>query len=408
MAADETGVYLQPELPNQNDEMNSRRFHNDSISKMLSSVFLNADTFKINMTLKEYLQREGELILKYFGNHPSFTMFTLGNELGRNQDMFDLVATFKEIDPGRLYAQGSNNMTLNPSFAEGDDFWVSARSSPRYGIRGSFATHLVPVEKPHIEYFPPSTKHNYTIALEKHNVPLISHEVGQYQVSPDFKDIPKFTGVTRARNFEIFRERLTKANMLDQADDFVKASGKLAVICYREDIEAALRIPDMTGFQLLDIQDYPGQGTALVGILNDLMEPKGLITPEEWTRFCSEVVPLLKMEKYTWTSGERFSGDIEIAHYGKKDFRDAEVEWEVVKGDGEILTGGKITLAFIARGMVNSIGEISFPLNSFKEAEKLRVRIALKGTKYKNEYDLWIYPEVINTAIPEGIVVSET
>ena len=407
MAADETGIYLQPELPNQSDEMNSRSLQNDSVTKTQISDSFSPDTSILNRTLKEYLQREGELILKYFGNHPSFTMFALGNELGRNQDMFDLVATFKETDSRRLYAQGSNNVTLNPSFAEGDDFWVSARSSPLYGIRGSFATHLVPVEKPHIEYFPPSTLHTFTKALEKVEAPMISHEVGQYQVSPDFRDIPKFTGVTRAGNLEEFRERFAKANLLDQADNFVKASGKLAVICYREDIEAALRTPDMTGFQLLDIQDYPGQGTALVGILNDFMESKGLITPKEWSRFCCEVVPLLKMEKYTWTSGEMFSGEIEIAHYGKTDFRDAEVEWEVVNEDGETVTGGKITRTVIVRGRLNPAGEITFPLNFIKEAEKLQLKIALKGTKYKNEYDLWIYPEFIDTTIPEGIVVAD-
>ena len=61
-------------------------------------------------------------------------------------------------------------------------------------------------------------------------------------------------------NYEIFRERLRAANMLDQAGDFVKASGKLAVICYREDIEAALRTPDFAGFQLLDIQDFSRAG----------------------------------------------------------------------------------------------------------------------------------------------------
>jgi hypothetical protein len=406
MAADETGIYLQPELPNQKYEMNSKNYIDDDFREIYDFEYLDVDTGQINMTLKDYLRREGKLILKYFGNHPSFTMFTLGNELGRNQDMFDLVATFKEIDSRRLYAQGSNNETLNPSFAEGDDFWVSARSSPIYGIRGSFATHLVPVEKPHIEYFPPSTLHNYTKALENHNAPMISHEVGQYQVSPDFSDIPKFTGVTRAGNLEEFKERFAQANLLDQADNFVKASGKLAVICYREDIEAALRTPEMTGFQLLDIQDYPGQGTALVGILNDFMESKGLIAPEEWSQFCCEVVPLLKMKKYTWINSEIFSGAIDIAHYGEKNFTNVEVEWEVVRGDGETFAKGIITPTVITSGRLNPIGEISFPLNSIKEAEKLQIIITLKGTKYQNKYDLWIYPEFVNTSIPEGIIVS--
>ena len=56
------------------------------------------------------------------------------------------------------------------------------------------------------------------------------------------------------------------------------------MICYRADIEAALRTPGLSGFQLLDLQDFPGQGTALVGILNVFMESKGLIAPEAWRR----------------------------------------------------------------------------------------------------------------------------
>ena len=407
MAADEAGVYLQPELPNQSYEMDSKGDVDNDIRNICNFEYLDADTGKINMTLREYLKREGELILKFYGNHPSFTMFALGNELGRNQGMFDLVATFKEIDSRRLYAQGSNNVTLNPSFAEGDDFWVSARSSPRYGIRGSFATHLVPDEKPHIEYLPPSTAHNYNIALEMHNEPLISHEVGQYQVSPDFSDVAKFTGVTRAGNFEIFRERLNHANMLDQANDFVKASGKLAVICYREEIEAALRTKDMTGFQLLDIQDYPGQGTALVGILNDFMESKGLVTPENWSQFCCEVVPLLKMGKYTWTNDEQFSGNIEIAHYGKEDFKDAAVIWKIENSHETLLAEGTFQKESIARGGLTDVGRISFSLEKIENAEKLKLTIEIGGTKYRNEYDIWVYPKSTDTTVPEGILVSD-
>ena len=194
--------------------------------------------------------------------------------------------------------------------------------------------------------------------------------------------------------------------MLDQADVFVKASGKLAVICYREEIETALRTRDLAGFQLLDIQDFPGQGTAPVGILNDFMEPKGLITPEKWSQFCSEVVPLLKMSKYTWTNDEEFSGDIEIAHYGKEDFRDAEISWKLVNVSGESLGEGSFTQVNIARGELTDIGEIAIPLKRFEKAEKLKIIIALEGTKYRNEYDIWVYPKSIDTSIPEGVLVS--
>jgi len=337
-------------------------------------------------------------------------MFTLGNELGRNEAMYELVAHFQEIDPRRLYAQGSNNMSWDISVAEGDDFWVtSIVPGEEKKVRGSYAavSVLKGIRKPHIDSLPPSTMYNYTNAIQNFNVPVISHEIGQFQVSPDFNDIPKFTGVTRARNYEIFRERFDRANLLDQADDFVKASGKLAVICYREDIEAALRTPDFAGFQLLDIQDFPGQGTALVGVLNDFMESKGLITPEEWSQFCSEVVPLLKMEKYTWTNNEKFRGNIEIAHYGKDDFKDAVVSWKLKNSNSEVLAEGSFREIDIAREGIVEIGEISFPFNQIEKAEKLRIEIAIGNTKYQNDYGIWVYPQSVDTSIPKDILVSE-
>ena len=116
---------------------------------------------------------------------------------------------------------------------------------------------------------------------------------GEFEVTPDFREIPKYTGVLKARNLEIFQQRLKDANMLDLSHDFMRASGALAAICQREDIEAALRTPGFGGFQWLDIQDFPGQGTALVGMLNVFMESKGITTPEKWRQFCCETVPLL-------------------------------------------------------------------------------------------------------------------
>jgi len=405
-AADELGVYLQPELPNKRSGMDKKSMDEEAVRAMRNIDYLQVDTSRVNMTLKDYLQREGELIFKDFGNHPSFTMFTLGNELGRNPAMYKLVANFKELDPRRLYAQGSNTMHWDQSFAEGDDFWVCAKTGTEHGpVRGAY--FFLDYAYGHIENFSPSTLVDYSASIKDFDVPVIAHENGAHQVSPDFTEIPKYTGVTRARNYEIFRERLIKANMLDQADDFVKASGKLAVICYREEVEAALRTRDIAGFQLLDIQDFPGQGTAPVGILNDFMESKGLITPDKWRQFCSEVVPLLKMSKYTWTNDEEFRGDIEIAHYGKEDFIDGEVSWKLVTASGASLSEGIFTQVNIARGGVSDIGEITSPLKLIEKAEKLKIVISLEGTGFKNEYDIWVYPKTIDTNIPEGVLVSE-
>jgi hypothetical protein len=405
MAADEVGVYLQPELPNKRSGMDSKSMEDDAALKLHNIDYLAVDTGRINLSLKDFLRREGELIFKYFGNHPSFAMFTLGNELDRNEAMYKLVAHFKTIDPRRLYAQGSNNMHWAPGFAEGDDFWVTARTALDLPVRGAFFQG--DFAKPHIEHQSPSTLVDYSKSILDVSVPVIGHETGQFQVSPDFNEIPKFTGVTRARNYEIFRDRLVQANMLEQSSGFVQASGKLAVICYREEIEAALRTPDFAGFQLLDMQDFPGQGTALVGILNDFMESKSLITPEKWRQFCCEVVPLLKMSKYTWTSNETFKGEIEIAHYGKEDLKSTPVSWKLLNEKGDLYRKGELVRPVIERGGVVSIGELTFDFKGIDGAQKLKILISVDGTGYRNEYDLWVYPDSIDTRIPDGVMVSK-
>ncbi|MDQ9767112.1 hypothetical protein RFZ33_08445, partial [Acinetobacter baumannii] len=79
---------------------------------------------------------------------------------------------------------------------------------------------------------------------------------------------------------ETFRKRLYDAGMGRQVKDFFKASGAWSVELYRADIEMNLRSDGMAGFQLLDLQDYPGQGSAYVGILDAFMDSKGLIKPK--------------------------------------------------------------------------------------------------------------------------------
>jgi hypothetical protein len=400
-AADELGVYFQAEVPNKRSAFKAPESE--------EAAYWNIDRREVEGTetkvsLYEYARREGELIFKHFGNHPSFVMFTLGNELGRRQGMFDMVTHFREIDPRRLHAQGSNNVHWNPHLADGDDFWVTARTGKTLPLRGSFSTLDYP--NPHIEHRPPSTMVDYSESVAGIPVPVISHETGQFQVYPDYRDIPKFTGVVKARNYEVFRERLEEAGMLDQAHDFVRASGALAAICYREDIEAALRTPGLAGFQLLDLQDFPGQGTALVGMLNVFMESKGIIEPEHWRRFCCETVPLLRMRKYTWTTDETFIGRVQIAHYGPADLTDARITWTVADSDGKECAGGVLDSLTIEQGKVFEVDMFSLPLRDMAAPQRLSLSIAIEGTPYRNRYPIWVYPPKVDTRVPDGVLVT--
>ena len=123
---------------------------------------------------------------------------------------------------------------------------------------------------------PPSFDYDWSNTILKWSIPTVSHEIGQWCVYPDFKEITQYDGVLKAKNFEIFQYTLEKNGMANLADSFLLASGKLQTLCYKADIEAALRTKNFGGFQLLDLHDFPGQGTALVGVLNPFWKEKGL------------------------------------------------------------------------------------------------------------------------------------
>lgn len=148
------------------------------------------------------------------------------------------------------------------------------------------------------------------------DVPVISHESGQRCVYPDFREIGKYTGPVEARNFELWREMLTANGMGDQAHDFFRASGALTVVEYKAVIEALLRSSKSAGFQLLSLNDFPGQGYAPVGVLDPFWDSKGLVTPEDWRAFCAPTVALLRYPKSAWFEDETFTAKAEVYNFG--------------------------------------------------------------------------------------------
>ena len=320
-AADQMGVYLQPELPN---------WH----------------AFDGKSAHDRYLWQEAERIVRTYGNHPSFVMLSLGNEMGGNTAaMAKLVKHLHEIDPRHLYAQGSNNFFWKPALRPGRRL-LDHRAHAGRPWRGELGPRFVRDRGRPAGTRPdrPGEHHDRLSPLRSPAcaVPVVGHEVGQYTVFPDFREIAKYTGVLRARNLEIFREKLRAKGMLDQAEQFRQASGALAVLCYREDIEAALRTPGFGGFQLLDLQDFPGQGTALVGILDAFMDSKGLIEPKTWREFCSEVVPLVRMKKYAWTTDETFTAAAEVAHYGRDNLHCIKPAWKLIDSQAKTVAAGEL------------------------------------------------------------------
>ena len=377
IAADEVGIYLQPEGP----------------------AFENIKTPEE----KEFVAEECRRILDTYGNHPSFVMFTGGNEWSGFDEW---VEEWKQRDNRRLYARATNGGGFSPV----NDFW-SAISFGRAGwgkamkhpgcLRGAYHDPLVG----HINNSPPSTMVSYLDSLNLVGVPkasfipqvvdrpVVAHESGQFNAYPDFREIDKCKGAVRMGNLEIFRKKLESAKMLDQANDFVRASGELQVILYREEIEAALRTPGLGGFQLLDLQDYPGQGTAQCGILDTFMESKGYGNPKEFRQWCAPVVPLLRMKQYTWTTGETFQAEAQLAHYGPAPFDAAVMNWSINDEKGAALASGTLPAKRVAPGEVAGLGNIEAPLAKFSAPAVYTVTLSLQGTDILNSWKIWVYPE---------------
>jgi hypothetical protein len=388
-AADIEGIYLQPELP-----------------------FWGAFSKNRNSDLNTFLLKEGDHILETYGNHASFVMFALGNELsGDFNVMKEFLNHFKSGDSRHLMAYGSNNYLGFRGQAEGEDYYAACRvgadkdTTYRTHIRGSFS-FVDANQGGYINGRYPSTSLNYSGAISKCTVPSIGTEIGQYQIYPNYEEIKKYTGIMKPWNFGVFRERLKENNLSDQAMDFFRASGALSAICYKADIEMAMRTPGFGGFHLLDLQDFPGQGTALVGLLDAFMDSKGVITPEEFGHFCNRVVPLVIMEKYCWTNNEQFRGKIQVANYSENSLKAQPVKWELKNARGEIIFQSEEVVNILQGGLTN-IGSLHIDLLGFSKAEKLTLSIFLEGTHYENSYSLWVYPSNVDTKVPGNILVSK-
>lgn len=368
-AADLEGIYLQPELP------------------------IWGGFKKESAELMDFLMKDGENIMREYSNHASFVLFALGNELGGDINvMKDFVNRFRSIEPRCLYTYGSNIFLGSRGHIPGEDFLVTCRVGNGEGYsthaRASFS-FADAAEGGYLNNTYPNSVMNFDTALEKSPVPVIGHETGQFQTYPDYEEMKKYTGVLAPWNFDVFRGRLKKAGMLEQADDFFKASGAWSVELYRADIEMNLRSERMAGFQLLDLQDYPGQGSAYVGILDAFMDSKGLIEPKKWREFCCEVVPLLTTAKFCWTGQEIFEGNVEIANYGEHSLKGKSVSWELKAGKRS-LGKGKMPVPS-GLGLLTA-GTIRLTLPDIEKAYKAELSLKIAGTSYRNTYPLWIYP----------------
>ncbi|MCX6897117.1 MAG: discoidin domain-containing protein [Verrucomicrobia bacterium] len=343
-----------------------------------------------------WLYDEADRILRYYGNHPSLVLMLHGNEPGgknRNAYLAKWVEHFKAKDPRRLWSSGAGW----PELPENQWHCVP---QPRIQAWGGGL-------KSRINAKPPETRTDYTEFICKRTVPVVSHEIGQWCVYPNFDEIKKYTGYLKPKNFEIFRDKLKERGMSDLARKFLLASGKLQTLCYKEEIESALRTPGMGGFELLDLHDFPGQGTALVGVLDPFWESKGYVTPQEYSRFCNATVPLARMSKRVFMTDEKLEADIEVAHFGPAPMKDAVASWRLVGDDGRVVASGKLPAKTLPVDNGIALGGVSVELKNVSAPARYKLVVGLDGSKFENDWDVWVYLPKVDTQPPQDVRIAD-
>lgn len=376
IAADSLGFYLQPEGPSWPNH----------------GVKLNH-----GQHIDQYLTEETKKICDYYGNHPSFVMMAAGNEPAGDWVTWcnNWVNTMKEYDNRHIYCGAS---------VGGGWAWDNlSEYHVKGGARGLDWDHNAPQCTD--DYFSQIEYPRNYKGKEPNNSPIIAHEQGQWCAFPDFKERSLYTGPYKAKNFDIFEDLLNKNGMASQAEKFLYASGKLQVTAYKYEIERNLRTKDYSGFLLLGLNDYSGQGTALVGPLNVFWKEKGYVDSKQWKEFCGDIVPLAKFPKFVFQNTDTLNIPIEVYNASEGEIKDADIIYSIVDKDmhNDIIAKYNATIKY---GKNNEIRPISQQLNGIKTPSKLTLKVSVNGNT--NEWDFWVYPAKVEMPKTKDIYITDT
>lgn len=343
-----------------------------------------------------YLEEETELLLRAYGNHPSFVMFSPSNEpAGRYTQVTPQWAKrWYERDPRRLYSAGTG--------------W----NRPEQVTGGAQVAGLVRFGKGELRNETGWFGNDFRKALEDVEIPVLAHEIGQWCAYPDFDVIEKFTGYLRPSNYRIFRYIAERNGVARLNKDFAWASGRYQLACYKEELEANLRTPGLAGHQMLDIRDYLGQGTALIGVLDAFWDPKSYVTGEEFRRFHSQTVPLARLKQRVFTTDDTLEADVELYHYGEQPLKNVTPQWKITDEAGEAVASGKWDARDIPIGKNNPLGHVNVSLSALKAPAAYKLVIEIPGTDAANDWNFWVYPakgaEVEEVKTEDAKTVLET
>jgi len=370
IAADKIGFYLQPEGP-------SWPNHSTQLGR--------------GLPIDTYLMDETKRMVKAYGNYASFTFLACGNEPRGAWVPWvtKFVNYWKQADHRRVYTGASVGQSW--AWQPASQYHVKA------GARGlDWKSNQ------------PETLSDYGARIDSIKQPYVSHETGQWCVFPNFDEIKKYTGVTRAKNFELFQEDLVDNDMSELSHEFLMASGHLQALCYKHEIERTLRTPGYAGFQLLSLNDYSGQGTALVGVLDAFWDEKGYMTAPEFRHFCNSTVPLLRTEKFVYRNNETLKAAVEIAHFGESPLNNAKIVWKIKDAYGLILEQGVLAETNIPIGANFEVGNIEKRLMDYDAPQKINLEISVEGTDFSNDWNFWIYPAQTKQQPTDGIYIADS
>ncbi len=389
-AADKVGFYLQPEGPSwPNHGVRLRR----------------------GQVIDEYLLEESKRIIDTYGHHPSFVMMAAGNEPAGDWVTYcnDWVKTMKQYDPTKVYCGAS--VGGGWAWDDGSEYHVKG------GARGlDWDRHAPHSDDDYYDQilFP----RNYR-DTQPNESPIIAHEQGQWCAFPDFKEIDQYTGAYKARNFEIFRDLLADNGMASQAEHFLDASSRLQVLAYKYEIERNLRTRDYAGFQLLGLNDYSGQGTALVGPLNVHWREKSYIDAPSWREFCSPVVPLARFPKFVYENTDTLVVPVELYNASGEELADASCSYSVYDAKGSKLPCGFGMWKIAKQGSVGkniALGTIRIPLADLPTPAKFTLAVKIVASNDLpsfgegsgvglNHWDFWVYPS--SQQLPPTLLLSK-
>ncbi|MEG0369692.1 MAG: hypothetical protein RR593_06790, partial [Hungatella sp.] len=381
-AADEAGVYLQVECG-------------------MWNIFCE------EIPMLDILHKETRRILTQFGHHPSFVLFSPTNEPSGSwyEPLKRWVTETREYDESlgygsrRVYtAQSGWFYDTAPRDITGTDYLYFHRSA--YG----------PILGGNIRNYEGWNGKDYAPSLEGSKLPAICHELGQWCAYPDFDIIDKFTGYMRPGNYQVFKANAKRAGVLVHNQEFALESGRNQVLMYKEELEANFRTPHLYGYELLDLHDYLGQGTALVGVLDAFWDNKGYVEAPAWRRFCAETVLLARIPSYVCKNTDRLEIPIEICHFGEKPIDGAILFWSLKEGENRLFCG-ELPKTDIPLGKNIPLGSVTLDFSEIHKDSKLNFEVRIGAIC--NDWDLYVFAKqndgepIVSEEMPETVYTKD-